>query len=286
MAEFTFNKPEWSTDPKPLDFKLVNQPLEEVTNKMILLLKNERRKPTNFYFLLWGLLTASSQTYHAIRKLVAKDPKYPTQAYVLGRPLIDTLFTVVALIEEPMCHSRKYELAGYKVEWEKYDRQLERYGDEPQWKSYLEEKKKYLNESAKLYVLSKDEKQNPAKHIAFWPIPSQMLKSNMISTEESRVFLKEVYDWRYRQISEWGHHAWGGMALGVFQTVPEHQWHPGKLESDAVYTGILFLLMILSEIEASCGYRAKQQLRYVWTILSNHFDEAAHYYDLRYQALL
>lgn len=116
MAKFTFNKPEWSTDPEPLDFKLVNQPLEEATNQMILRLKNERRKPANFYFLLWGLLTASFQTYHAIRKLVAKDAKYPAQAHILGRSLIDTLFTVVALVDEPVNHSRKYELTGYRAE--------------------------------------------------------------------------------------------------------------------------------------------------------------------------
>lgn len=258
-----------------------------MTNQTFLRLENERRKPANFYFLLWGLLTGSLQTYQAIRQLVAKDPKHPAQAHILGRPLIDTLFTVVALVDEPVSHSRKYELAGYRVQWEEYDRQLRRYGDKPKWKSYLKEKKEYLNQSARLYELSEDEKQNPTDHIDYWPIPSRMLRSKMIYAEGRRRFLKEVYDWRYKHISEWSYQAWGGMAVGVFQTVREYQWHPGKFQSDAVYTGILFLLMILSEIDASwCGYDLKQQLRYIWTILSNHFDEAAHYYRLRYRTVL
>jgi len=285
MGKLIFNKPEWSTEPVPFDFKVVNQPLEETINRMISRLENESRKPDNFYFLLKGFLTGSFQTYKAIRKLVAKDPKYPAQAHILGRPLIDTFFNIVMLVEKPVEYSRDYELSGYRAMWEKYEKQLKRYGSDPEWKSYLEEKKKFLDESAELYNLSQDEKTNPSNHIKYWPIPSRMLRSKMFCNEKQR-FLEEVYFWRYRQSSEWSHQAWGGMALGMFATVPKRHWYRGKFESDAVYTGILFLLMILSEIEASCNYSLKQKLRYIWTILNSYFGEAEDYYRLRYDVLL
>lgn len=102
MSKFNLNKPEWSTEPEPLDFKVVNQPLEEVINQVISQLENEKRKPDNFYFLLKGLLTTSFQIYKAIRKLIKEDPKYPAQAHVLGRSLIDALFTIVMLVEKPL----------------------------------------------------------------------------------------------------------------------------------------------------------------------------------------
>jgi hypothetical protein len=285
MRKFILNKPECSTEPEPLDFKVVNQPLEEVINQLIYQLKKENRKPDNFYFLLKGLLTTSLQTYEAIRKLIKKDPKYPAQAHILGRSLMDTLFTVVMLAEKPLEYSRKYELAGYRAMWEEYDRELKRYGRDPKWKPDLDKKKKFLDASAELFSLSKDEKVNPLKYIKYWPIPSQILKFKMVCNEKQR-FLKEVYSWRYRQSSEWSHQAWGGMAAGVFATMSEYHWHPGKFESDAVYIGILFLLMILSEIESACNYGLKQKLRYIWTILNNYFDEAADYYSLRYNELL
>ena len=285
MRKFIFNKPEWSREPEPLDFKVVNQPLEEVINQVISNLKKENRKPDNFYFLLKGLLITSFQTYKAIRKLVAKDPKYPTQSHILGRSLIDTFFTIVMLAEKPLEYSKKYELAGYRAMWEEYDRELKRYGNDPKWKPYFDRKKKFFDASAELFSLSKDEKVKPLKHIKYWPIPSQMLKSKMVC-KEKQIFLEEVYSWRYRQSSEWSHQAWGGMAAGMFATMPEHHWHPGKFESDAVYTGILFLLMILSEIEAACNYGLKQKLRYMWTILNSYFEEAANYYYSRYNGLL
>jgi len=285
MRKFILNKPEWSTEPEPLDIKVVNQPLEEVINQVISQLKNENRKPDNFYFLLKGLLTTSFQTYKAIRKLVAKDLKYPTQAHILGRSLIDALFTIVMLAEKPLEYSRKYELAGYRVMWEEYDRELKRYRNDPKWKPYLDEKKKFLDASAELFGLSEDEKVNPNKYTKYWFIPSRMLNSKMVCNEKQR-FLEEIYYWRYKQISEWSHQAWGGIAAGMFTTIPEHHWHPGKFESDAVYTGILFLLMILSEMEAACNYGLKQKLRYIWTILNSYFEEAADYYSLRYDELL
>jgi len=285
MRKFNLNKPEWSTEPKPLDFKVVNQPLEEVINQVISQLENEKRKPDNFYFLLKGLLTTSFQIYKAIRKLIKEDPKYPAQAHVLGRSLIDALFTIVMLVEKPLEYSRKYELAGYRAMWEEYDRELKRYGNEPNYKGYLDENKKFLDASAELFSLSEDEKVNPLKHIKYWPIPSQILKFKMVCNEKQG-FLEEVYSWRYGQSSEWSHQAWGGMAAGMFATMPEYHWHPGKFESDAVYTGILFLLMILSEIEVACNYGLKQKLRYIWTILNSYFEEAADYYSLRYDELL
>jgi len=285
MGKFIFNKPEWSTKPEPLDSKIVNQPLEEVINQVISKLDNENKKPNNFYFILKGLLNTSFLTYKAIRKLVEKDPKYPAQAHILGRSLIDTLFIIGMLVEKPLEYSRKYELAGYRVMWEEYDRELKRYRNDPKWKPYLDEKKKFFNASAELFGLSEDEKVNPSKQIKYWPIPSRMLKSKMVCNGKQR-FLEEVYSWRYGQSSEWSHQAWGGMAAGIFAKMPEYHWHPGKFESDAVYTGILFLLMILSEIEAACNYGLKQKLRYIWTILNSYFGESENYYHLRYNGLL
>lgn len=284
------HKPSWIKELEPLNFEIINQPLEEIINQVISQLKNDR-KGNNFYFLLWGLLKTSYQTYKAICEisgLFAKDTKYPAQAYILGRSLIDALFTIVTLVEKPFEHTRKYLLAGYRDIWEEYNRELERYVNDPKWKPYLDNKKKLLDIFLKSYKLSltQDEKVDPRVHIKYWLIPSQLLKSNMVCSETRR-FLKEIYLWRYKQISEWSHQAWGGMAIVLFTTMPGYHWQPGKFKSDAVFTGILFTLMILSEIEASCNYGFEQKLRYIWTILKKyHFEEATYYYHLRYDTLL
>ena len=234
---------------------------------------------------LEGLLSNSFQTYKAIRKLVVEDPKYPTQAHILSRVLLDSLFSIIVLTEKPEEYAKWYEMAGYREAWEEYDREVKRFGDSLDDKPYLDEKKRFLDAFAKRLKLSPEETSNPIKKIKYWPIPSQILKGNIVNSQK-KGFLEEVYSWRYSQISGWSHQQWGGMAMGMFADKPDVHWHPGKFESDAVYAGILFLLMILSEIESSCKYGSNQKLKYIWTILGSCFQEAQDYYKLRYSDLL
>ncbi len=285
MEEIQIKKPEWSKEPGNLDFKMVNQPLEEVKDGLLANLKKLRESSGNFHFLLERFLSNSFQTYKAIRKLIVENPKYPAQAHILSRVLIDTLFSIVVLTEKPEERSQWYEKAGYREAWEEYNREAKRYGDNPEDKPYLDEKRRFLNAFAKRLNLSSDEEINPIQKIKYWPIPSQILKGNIVNSQ-NQVFLKEIYEWRYSQISEWSHQQWGGMVIGMFADNPEAHWHPGKFESDAVYTGLLFLLMILSEIEAICKYGFNQKLKYVWTILGSCFEEAQDYYKMRYSGLL
>ncbi|MFH1231774.1 MAG: DUF5677 domain-containing protein, partial [Planctomycetota bacterium] len=110
--EITNKKPEWSKDPQPMDFKLINEPIEKIYREIYDRLNREPRTTKNFYLILKYLLLNSFRTYKAIRKLVANDPRYPTQAHILCRSLIDTLFTIIALTENPDENTKKYEKAG------------------------------------------------------------------------------------------------------------------------------------------------------------------------------
>jgi len=271
---------------RKLEFKVLDQPLKKAVSQVISQLKYEKRKPQFFYFCLHALLTTSFETYKAIVKLVAKKPKYPAQAHILVRSLIDTLFNVVALAEKPKKHTRQYELAGFRTVWEEYERELKRYGDDPDWEQYINEKKRFLDESVELFGLTDKEKSDPKGQIKYWPIPSKILKGKMVSREK-RNFLRKIYIWRYGESSEWSHQKWTGIAIGVYGTMPERHEIPEKFESDAVYKGAIFLLMIVSEIVKSGEYGSVvQELRYIWTILNHYFAEAAEYYRVRYDLLL
>lgn len=292
MEAVNIRKPDWSKEPEKVDFKLINKPLEEVYNSIISKLDKENRELKNFYFILKGLLTTSFNTYKAIWKLVATEPKYAMQAHILNRSLIDALFTIIALTENPEENARKYEKAGYRINRENYEREKNRYSSDTKWQGLLKEKEKYLEFTVKLLKLSTDEIDNPKSTIDYWPNPYQLIKiaqsdkPKIPLSPEKQEFLDEICKWRYSEISDWAHIGWSGMAMGIFATMPEHHWYPGKFESDAVASGILFLLMILSEIEASCRYGEIQKLRYTWTILNSFFGEAKDYYDLRYDSLL
>ena len=62
---------------------------------------------SEFNFLTEKIVAGCFQTYKATRKLVAKDPKYPTQAHILNRSLLDSIFVIEAFLED----SKKYPKA-------------------------------------------------------------------------------------------------------------------------------------------------------------------------------
>lgn len=286
IKKLRMNKPAWATAPEPLDFEVINEPLEKLLNRSIKIL--ERRARENFNeleFLTEKILSGCFQTYKAVRKLVAKDPKYPAQAHILNRSILDSLFVIEAFLEDPLKYPRAYALAGYRMIWEEYTREVQKYGKDPNWGEYLAEKVKLLEFSAKTYALSEGERKTPQKDIPYWPIPSKMLK-NKIFSKERHLFLKELYDWHYGWESALSHFQWGGMSATVFSNSPEHHWHPGKFESDAVYKSVLYLLMIVSEIGAVAEIGIKQDIKYIWAVVGSYWEEAKEFYDKRYSNLL
>lgn len=279
-------KPSWATEPERLDFKVVNEPLENLVRRIIVILERKARADfSEFNFLTEKIIAGSYQTYKAIRKLVAKDPKYPTQAHILNRSLLDSIFIIEAFSEDPKKYPKAYAIAGYRMIWEEYTKEVRKYGNDPNWKGYLTDKKKLLEFSAKIYKLSDDERDSPQINIPYWPIPSRMLKDKIFSNSR-QLFLKELYEWHYGWESALSHFQWGGISASDFSNFPENHWHPGKFESDAVYKSILYLLIIISEIETLTDIGIKQDIKYIWTIIGSYFEEAKEIYNIRFSELL
>lgn len=239
MKKLRMTKPSWATDPEALDFKVVNEPLEKLLKRTVNTLERRARAQfSEFDFLAEKIVSGCYQTYKAIRKLVAKDPKYPTQAHILNRSILDSLFVIEAFSEDPGKYPRAYAISGFRMIWEEYTKEAKKYGNDPNWNKYLADKAKLLEFTAGIYHLSEDERKIPKNNIPYWPIPSRMLRDRIFSKERHH-FLKELYDWHYGWGSALSHFQWGGMSATVFSSLPEHHWHPGKFESDAVYISIL-----------------------------------------------
>jgi len=286
MNFFSIKRPKSLPKLEKIDFKLINDPLEKIIKKFINLLKYENRSPKNFDLNLWGLLESSYLTYKAVRKLIATDPKYPTQAHILSRSILDSLFNICLLVEDPNNYSRQFELAGYRSSRKEYERRKIEYENDPRFKELIDLFQEYIEKGAECYNLSNEEKENPEKYIKRWPIPSRMLREKLITSTEKREFLQKIYKDHYGEISEVSHQTFTGMAMGVYTTIPKEHWYPEKIGSDALYRCILFLLMILSEIDVEMKYKQNQELKYIWTILSSFYLEAKEYYNIRYDNLL
>lgn len=284
--ENRMTNPHWVTSSELINFKVVNEPLEKVLDKIINTFEmSARQQYSEFNFSSAKILSGCYQTYKAIRKLVAKDPKYPTQAHILNRSLLDSIFVLEAFSEDIEKYPKSYTLAGYRMMWEEYTKESEKHKNDPDWKDYLSEKEKFLESSAENNGLSVEERKSPQKHIRYWPIPSRMLKEGIFSKEKHE-FLKELYDCHYSWESALSHFQWAGMAATYYSSKPESHLQPGKYESDAVYKSILYLLMIISVIESVSEIGIKPEIKYIWTIVGSYWKEAKHFYDKRYINLL
>ena len=223
--------------PEELDFKVVNQPLEKVVRKVLERLKSEQRQPTRFYFIILCLLETCLDTYRAIRKLVAEEPKYPAQAHVLCRSMLDAVFNVAALCDNPCRNSERYEKAGWRDLQRTLQRQMDLIRDDAQWAPLCQHYQAFLGSAAEVAGLSADERSNPDA-IQFWPTPSRMLRGGMLSAG-LREFLKRLLDEEYDPYSGQAHVHWIGIVMGMFAKRTGAQVHPGMVESGAVYIGLL-----------------------------------------------
>ena len=284
MEEIHIPKPDWVKKPEPIDFRVLNEPLEKVLWDFDRQLDKEMMQPRLYCYVVRMLLKASYQTYKAMRQLVADDQevKYGCQAHILSRSIVDAFFNVALLTEDPNNNPRWYRLAGYRQIWEMYQHELRLYADEPDMMPRLDCWKGVLEEAPKIDELTSEEIANPTS-IKYWPTPSQMRR---IFKGEKKAFVERVYAETYGLVSACSHMAELGVAASLFSSMPDAHWNPGKFESDAIMVAMLFLLMSLSEVESVCRFGHEQDLRYVWTLLANYCKDARNYYNSRYDALL
>lgn len=270
----------------PLDFKLVNDPLEKIYQLTKSKLDKEPQEPPTLYFVV-NLLSTSYQTYRVIRKLVAdvEKEKFPVQAHMLSRSTIDAMFNVMALLDDPT-NTRKYEKAGLRLLMEEYTKECELYKNDSDVAVYMAEKKALISHLVQLFNLTTQEIDKP-NTIPYWPISGQFFRNKDVVLSKTRLdFLQKIYQEQYGSPSRINHLDWQGMAMAIFASKPEEHWDPRKYESDAVYTGMLSLLIMLSEIEICKEYGHKANLQYVWTILGEYYLEVKDYYQIRYRELL
>ncbi len=291
MADVIGRKPDWVKPPTfSMDFKMIDGPLQGIYRTIVDRLRKEEPDPHGFHHFLRTLLKTNLETHRAIVRLIGKDQKrkFPFQATVLIRTMVDSLFTIVALRTDPANRSRQYDLAGYGSTWERHQRESNKYGSDPGWKNHLEEQQKFLDFRASRLGLSVSERADPTR-FPRWPIPSRMVdngKQKIQFSADEQDFLKHVYEWHYGDLSSHSHIHWGGMAFSVTASSPEDQWIPGQVESNVAMESLLFMLMLLSEVEAFKKYGTNQDLRYLWVVLAEGFLDPKEYYEMRYSEIL
>jgi hypothetical protein len=246
--------------------------------------------PEQFWVTVRGLLISSEQTYAAICILVAGNrPKtLPLQAAILSRALLESLGNLLALSEDPVKRSFGFGCDGYRSLFDEHQKLKAAFGKVAKWKSWLAGNERLLKVHAGLLGLTSEQAKNPGKHLPQrWPTPGGLLnKKKPMLTGTKRAAFQQVYDFWYATLSGYAHQRFRALSAAFLSDDPSLQWSPGRIESNVVSEATLFLLCILSEVEALGGFEPNVHLRAAWERVRPLDDMAETMVKLRYGKLL
>ncbi len=243
--------------------------------------------------LLRYLVLVSDNTYHTMRFFCADEPKgekpkseYALSAPPLARTVLDALCTVIFLFEDLEARVTWYFKSGWREYAEEHQRLLEAYGADHQWTTFFLEHAAVVDNERIASSVTPQEQANPARLVPWWPIPGQMVSHNGTS-QARRDYLKYLNDWFYRELSQDSHLSWRGLARRVaYLALPRDNasWdRVQKQKSDTMFTTIILLVAMLSEIEVALGYDRKDRIVGIWDTIIPFSKPAEELFNLHYR---
>jgi hypothetical protein len=270
-----------------LDFQVIKEPIRKIANE----LENQLDKYdtanldiweiNRLFFVKSGTLTGF-ETLKAIVRLITKnsEPKYHVQANMLSRTLIDCLFNLVAILGNDE-NIKAYVFSGLREELEKYDN-MNRFNESEEMRAQISQLRNYLNLLAIGFFQLEENWADRVKNSKYWPIPSRMIANEIYLNGENRALLERVYYLDYKDFSKVSHQSWYGSISSYFNKKIEDKDKIQEFISNPVHKACLFLIMIFSEVVIYYGFNQKEEIRFLWKILTANFDDAKSYYELKY----
>jgi hypothetical protein len=255
------------------------------------------------YVLLMALIRIASNSYNALRYLLAEKPKDPNRkpTFVLiippvNRQLMDLLFTLVYILDDLRPRAIAFQRATWRELTDEFQRYRTTYKNDPEWRLYFEAAENASKVSIPLLKLTEDQQRNPST-IRYWKHPGE-LKDEPTS---SRKFLRWLYKWLYIDTSAQAHLSAGGLfvlAPFLLMDILEGSAEPlsaEELSKRREYRSYHFLhfsrtiftvLAIATELDARLQLGYQEAVTYLWTIIREHVPEGREMYERRYSALL
>ncbi len=242
--------------------------------------------------LLELLARSTNNTFHSVLVLSSDNPQHPLRVEdalsvpPLARTMIDVLFTTVYLFDDLPARTSQYYKGGWREKWEEHERYQAAYESNSDWTQWLTGHKKLLAMSAQLYGVSSAEQANP-KTLPYWPTPGQMLRDKSLKGRRHD-YLVYLNDWFYKHLSSESHLSLPGLTMRTAALLRNddrdlRDQHLDKQRSDQVLTSSLVALAFASEVQIECKFDLADRLKYIWTVVSSHFDMARELYEPWYQ---
>ena len=230
--------------------------------------------------------------------------RYGVTAMSLVRSLIDCLYNVVAILQDPAEKAPQYRKSGLKKSLDDIDEDLERYAGEADREEFLRQRRSAVVMLVRLSGFTIDDVLQLKKH-EMWPTFGTYI--NTLQTGGARTeiqqFLKTFAHLEWRQYSALSHGAYEAF-IGTLGMVPVGAYymndflpHEERDKLDDTYDLFLsthigrsasVLLCMLTEIQAYCrfdGANINERIGKIWAALLP-FPATRELYDGRYGKLM
>ena len=226
---------------------------------------------------------------------------YGVAAMPLVRSLIDCLYNVTAILQNPAEQGPAYRKSGIKRTIIDLDEDYHRYRGQPQWEAYVSERRGAVDLLIRMSHFTLDEVMNQP----MWPTLGKYIstKGPGGSLTEHQRFLKTFTHMEWRQYSALSHGAYEGF-MGFVGPLPVGTYyisdflpHAERPKIDASYDMFLsthlgraatVLLCMITELQAYCrfdGAHINERISKLWATLVPLF-EANELYEGRYSELM
>lgn len=300
-------------------YKLVREPFNELitaTNNLL-----EREWPEQYAGLkdgqmilmqYFGLAVTHFRTISFVCADVddgaVRSPLFALSVPPINRAILETVFSVVYLLQDLPEHTRQYYRAAWRAEQESLRRHREHYHEryggkgKPRWDAYIENRTKMLAAMESVMKITPEEKAD-LNLIPRWPKMRQ-LRQRLKDTPAVLAYLEYLDDWFYDTLSSYSHGEPMGLGqMGLyFLGVEELKLIAGDDREDVerrldekivefrttqVWMAITLIVSLISEIQVDFGYDIlRERLLYVWTVINEYSDISREVYEERYKELL
>jgi hypothetical protein len=262
---------------------------------------------------LTTLLRYAASVYNLLNYLNAderrkEDPywyvRYGVTAMSLVRSLIDCLYNVIAILENPKERAIQYRKSGFKKALDELEEDRQKYGGQPAVDEYINTRRKSVVDLLRASGFTVDEILATPKHEG-WPTFGQYINKEYpggVQTEQQK-FLKTFAHLQWRQYSALSHGAYEAF-IGTLGHVPvgayyvndflPHQVRDNIEESYHFFLSThlgrsaTVLLCIVTELQGYCrfdGANIDHRICEVWAALLPSLP-TRELYDARYSALM
>lgn len=293
-----------------IDAKTFQKPLGDLTETLAQKVKREAPAtlsgPGFIAVDLHVLIRQAMRTYDLLFYINADDrrkgdcfwkPEYSIVALPLVRNMIDCLYNITAILQDPRRNGPWFRKSGYKRALKALDADMSRYGGQKKWDDWISERRKQIEFDIRVNDLDVDDITKTRR--PEWPTMGKYIadKPKGGNYTPHQEFLRRFTYGPWREYSAMAHGAFEGLTEAgkyyVADSMP-HEERP-KLEefhfrevSMHLARSATILLCLVTELQAFFrfdGARINERIRKMWTALMPVF-EAEELYNERYAQLM